>query len=178
MFIDHAKIFVEAGAGGNGCVSFRREKYVPHGGLNGGDGGDGGSILREVSASHSTLSAFRFKHHFRAGRGQHGRGSNQAGRSGEDLILRVPPGTVVKDEDFLLADLTGVGTRWMAAKGGRGGRGNSHFATSTHQAPTEAEPGEAGQERRGSLEVKGPAGGGPICYPHQGKASLISPHSP
>ncbi|HMC83203.1 MAG TPA: GTPase ObgE [Candidatus Polarisedimenticolia bacterium] len=174
MFIDHAKIFVQAGAGGNGCVSFRREKYVPHGGPNGGDGGDGGSILLEVSASHSTLSAFRFKHHFRAGRGQHGRGSNQAGRSGEDMILRVPPGTVVKDEDFLLADLTGVGTRWMAAKGGRGGRGNSHFATSTHQAPTEAEPGEAGQERWLSLELKLLAEVGLIGYPNVGKSTLIS----
>jgi len=174
MFIDHAKILVQAGAGGNGCVSFRREKFVPHGGPDGGDGGDGGSVLFEVSASLSTLSPFRFRHHFRAARGQHGKGSNQSGRKGKDLLVRVPPGTVVYDQDFLSADLTRAGTRWMAAKGGRGGRGNARFATSTHQAPMEAEPGEPGQERSLTLELKLLAEVGLIGYPNVGKSTLIS----
>ncbi len=174
MFIDHAKIFVQAGAGGNGCVSFRREKYVPHGGPDGGDGGDGGSVLFEVSPSLSTLSTFRYKRHLRAGRGQHGKGGNKAGRNGKELIVRVPPGTVVIEEDFLLADLTAPGTRWMAAKGGRGGRGNSHFASSTHQTPQEAEPGEPGQERWLSLELKLLAEVGLIGFPNVGKSTLIS----
>ena len=174
MFIDHAKIFVQAGAGGNGCVSFRREKYVPHGGPNGGDGGDGGSVFLEVNASLSTLSPFRTRRHFRAGRGQHGRGSNQAGKSGKPLTLLVPPGTTVAEGDFLLTDLTQVGSRWMAAKGGRGGRGNSHFASSTHQTPMEAEPGEPGQERWLTLELKLLAEVGLIGFPNVGKSTLIS----
>jgi len=174
VFIDHAKIFVQAGAGGNGCVSFRREKYVPHGGPDGGDGGDGGSVIFEVSSSLSTLSVFRYKRHLRAGRGQHGKGSNKAGRSGNDLIVRVPPGTEVVEEDFLLADLTRPGTRWMAAKGGRGGRGNSHFASSTHQTPMEAEPGETGQERWLTLELKLLAEVGLVGFPNVGKSTLIS----
>jgi GTP-binding protein len=174
MFIDHAKIFVQAGAGGNGCVSFRREKYVPHGGPNGGDGGDGGSVILEVSTSLSTLSLFRTKRHHRAGRGQHGKGSNQAGRSGKDLILLVPPGTMIVEGEFFLADLTQPGHRWMAAKGGKGGRGNSHFATSTHQTPMESEPGEPGQERWLDLELKLLAEVGLIGYPNVGKSTLIS----
>ncbi len=174
MFIDHAKIFVQAGAGGNGCVSFRREKYVPHGGPNGGDGGDGGSVFLEVSSSLSTLSAFRTKRHHRAGRGQHGKGSNQAGRSGKDLVLLVPPGPMIAEGEFLLADLIQPGHRWMAAKGGHGGRGNSHFATSTHQTPMEAEPGEPGQERWLDLELKLLAEVGLIGYPNVGKSTLIS----
>jgi GTPase len=174
MFIDHAKIFVQAGGGGNGCVSFRREKYVPHGGPNGGDGGDGGSVFLEVSSSLSTLSPFRTRRHHRAGRGQHGKGSNQAGRSGKDLVLLVPPGTMVAEGDFLLSDLTEPGFRWMAAKGGHGGRGNSHFATSTHQTPMEAEPGEPGQERWLELELKLLAEVGLIGYPNVGKSTLIS----
>jgi GTP-binding protein len=174
VFIDHARIFVQAGAGGNGCVSLRREKYVPHGGPDGGDGGDGGSIILEVSASLSTLTSFRYRRHFRAGRGQHGKGSNKAGRAGGDLILAVPPGTEVVEEDFLLADLTRPGARWMAAKGGRGGRGNSHFATSVHQTPMEAEPGEPGQERWLTLELKLLAEVGLIGFPNVGKSTLIS----
>jgi GTP-binding protein len=174
MFIDHARIFVQAGAGGNGCVSFRREKYVPHGGPNGGDGGDGGSVYLEVSPSLSTLSSFRTKRHHRAARGQHGKGSDQAGRSGKDLVLLVPPGTMVAEGDFPLVDLTLAGQRWMAAKGGRGGRGNSHFATSTNQTPMEAEPGEAGQERWLDLELKLLAEVGLIGYPNAGKSTLIS----
>ena len=174
MFIDHSKIFVQAGAGGNGCVSFRREKYVPHGGPDGGDGGDGGSVYLEVSRSLSTLSPFRTRRHFRAARGQHGRGSNQAGKGGRDLLLLVPPGTMVTEGDFFLTDLTRIGTRWMAAKGGHGGRGNSHFATSTHQTPMEAEPGEPGQERWLTLELKLLAEVGLIGYPNVGKSTLIS----
>jgi len=174
MFIDHAKIFVQAGAGGNGCVSFRREKYVPHGGPDGGDGGDGGSVFLEVNASLSTLSPFRTRRHFRAGRGQHGRGSNKAGKGGHPLTLLVPPGTTVAEGDFLLTDLTQVGARWMAAKGGRGGRGNSHFATSTHQTPMDAEPGEPGQERWLTLELKLLAEVGLIGFPNVGKSTLIS----
>ena len=174
MFIDQAKVFVQSGAGGNGCVSFRREKYVPHGGPDGGDGGDGGSIIFEVSLSLSTLSAFRYRRHLRASRGQHGKGSNKAGRSGADLIVPVPPGTVVAEADFLLADLTRPGMRWMAARGGRGGRGNSHFASSTHQTPMEAEPGEPGQERWLDLELKLLAEVGLIGFPNVGKSTLIS----
>jgi GTP-binding protein len=174
MFIDHAKIFVQAGAGGNGCVSFRREKYVPHGGPDGGDGGDGGSVFLEVTPSLSTLSPFRTRRHFRAGRGQHGRGSNQAGKAGKDLLMLVPPGTTVAEGDLTLADLTQAGTRWMAAKGGRGGRGNSHFASSTHQTPMEAETGEAGQERWLTLELKLLAEVGLIGFPNVGKSTLIS----
>jgi GTPase len=174
VFIDHAKIFVQAGAGGNGCVSFRREKYVPHGGPDGGDGGDGGSVFLEVSPSLSTLSSFRYRRQFKAARGQHGKGSNKAGRSGSDLIVPVPPGTEVVEQDFLLADLVLPGTRWMAAKGGRGGRGNSHFASSTHQTPMEAEPGEAGQERWLTLELKLLAEVGLIGFPNVGKSTLIS----
>ena len=174
MFIDHAKIFVQAGAGGNGCVSFRREKYVPRGGPDGGDGGDGGSVILEVSPSLSTLVGFRYRRHLRAVRGQHGKGSNKAGRSGKDLIVPVPPGTEVVEDDFLLADLTRPGSRWMAAKGGRGGRGNSHFASSTHQTPLEAEPGEPGQERWITLELKLLAEVGLIGFPNVGKSTLIS----
>ena len=174
MFIDHAKVFVQAGAGGNGCVSFRREKYVPHGGPNGGDGGDGGSVIFEVNPSLSTLSAFRYRKHLRAGRGQHGKGSNKTGRDGIDLIVPVPPGTIVADGDFLLADLTRPGIRWMAAKGGRGGRGNSHFASSTHQTPMEAEAGEPGQERWIDLELKLLAEVGLVGFPNVGKSTLIS----
>ncbi len=174
MFIDHSRIFVQAGGGGNGCVSFRREKFVPHGGPDGGDGGDGGSVLLEVTSSLSTLAPFRFRHHFRATRGQHGRGSNQAGRRGKDLVLKVPPGTAVSEGDFLLADLVRPGMIWMAAKGGRGGCGNARFATSTHQAPMEAEPGEAGQERWLTLELKLLAEVGLVGYPNVGKSTLIS----
>ena len=174
MFIDHARILVQAGAGGNGCVSFRREKYVPHGGPDGGDGGDGGSVYLEVSPSLSTLSAFRYQRHFRAGRGQHGKGSNKAGRNGEDCVVRVPPGTLVVEEGLVHADLTRTGSRWMAAHGGRGGRGNARFASSTHQTPTEAERGEAGQERWLELELKLLAEVGLIGFPNVGKSTLIS----
>ena len=174
VFIDQARIFVQAGAGGNGCVSFRREKYVPHGGPDGGDGGDGGSVFLEVSASLSTLSAFRYKRQFRADRGRHGQGANKAGRNGKDLLLLVPPGTIVVEDDLLLADLLKPGTRWMAAQGGRGGRGNSHFATSTHQTPMDAEPGQPGQERWLSLELKLLAEVGLIGFPNAGKSTLIS----
>ena len=174
MFIDHAKVFVQAGAGGNGCASFRREKFVPHGGPDGGDGGDGGSVFLEVSGSLSTLIPFRYRRHFRGERGQHGRGSNQAGKRGKDLVLLVPPGTMVLDDDFLLADLTRPGVRWMAAKGGKGGRGNARFATSTHQAPTQAEKGEPGQERWLTLELKLLAEAGLIGFPNVGKSTLIS----
>jgi GTPase len=174
MFIDHARIFVQAGGGGNGCASFRREKYVPHGGPDGGDGGDGGSVFLEVSASLSTLSAFRTKRQFRAARGRHGQGANKAGRNGKDLLLLVPPGTMVVEEDLILADLLKPGTRWMAVQGGRGGRGNSHFATSTHQTPLDAEPGQPGQKRWLSLELKLLAEVGLIGFPNAGKSTLIS----
>ncbi len=174
MFIDHARVFVQAGAGGKGCVSFRREKYVPHGGPDGGNGGDGGSVFFEVSPSLSTLSAFRYRRHLRAGRGQHGKGSNKTGRNGNDLIVPVPPGTVVVDGDLLLADLTVQGSRWMAAKGGRGGRGNAQFASSTHQTPMESEAGEPGQERWLVLELKLLAEVGLVGFPNVGKSTLIS----
>jgi GTP-binding protein len=174
VFLDHSKIFVQGGAGGNGCVSFRREKFVPRGGPDGGDGGNGGSVLFEVSASLSTLSPFLYRRHFRAERGQHGQGSNKSGRRGEDLVVPVPPGTVVLENGLLLADLVRPGTRWMASRGGRGGRGNARFATATHQAPTECEPGEPGQERWLTLELKLLAEVGLIGFPNVGKSTLIS----
>src|SRR5574341_793914 len=131
MFVDEAKINVYAGDGGNGCMAFRREKYVPRGGPSGGDGGDGGSVVLRVMGGVSTLSAFRYKQHFRAVSGSHGGGSNRHGRTAPDLTVDVPPGTVVLDDDRTqtLADLTAAGQTWIAARGGRGGRGNAAFAT-------------------------------------------------
>ena len=176
MFIDEAKIQVKAGNGGNGCVAFRREKFVPRGGHSGGTGGKGGDVIMESSERHNTLVHFRFNPEYKAERGRHGEGSNRTGREGADVVLKVPVGTIVYDEatgervhDFSHAD-----ERIVVARGGRGGRGNSSFATSTHQAPRECEPGGPGEERTLRLELKLLADVGLVGYPNAGKSTLIS----
>jgi len=176
MFIDEASITVCGGDGGNGCVSFRREKYVPRGGPNGGDGGQGGSVVLVADESVATLLAFRYRKSHRAARGRHGEGSNKTGRSGEDLEVRVPVGTVVFDEDGLrvLADLDQAGARYVAAPGGRGGRGNARFAGPTHRAPTNVERGQPGAVRNLKLELKLLADVGLLGFPNAGKSTLIS----
>lgn len=175
-FIDEAKIYAKAGDGGRGCVSFRREKHVPRGGPNGGDGGKGGDVVFVADAQLSSLLDFRYKRHYTAKRGEHGMGSQRDGRSGEDLMIRVPAGTVIRDQHTgeVLADLTEDGSEFTALKGGRGGKGNKHFATSTHQAPRFAQPGEPGEERELTLELKLLADVGIIGFPNAGKSTLIS----
>jgi GTP-binding protein len=176
MFVDEAKIWVKAGDGGNGCVSFRREKFIPKGGPDGGDGGRGGSVYFEAVENLDTLLDFSGKHHWRAGNGQQGSGSNKYGADGEDLVIKVPPGTLVHDEDFqlLLKDLDKVGVKVRVCLGGRGGRGNKAFATATNQAPRRAEPGKEGQERNIRLELKLIADVGLVGLPNAGKSTLIS----
>jgi len=176
MFIDYAKIRVKAGQGGSGACSFRREKYVPKGGPNGGDGGRGGSIILEVDPHLHTLIDFKYKKHYTAEHGQHGLGKNQNGRDAADIIVRVPAGTVVKDAESeeILADLIKPGDKFIAARGGRGGRGNAHFATPTHQAPREWEVGESGEERKLILELKLLADVGLVGQPNAGKSTLLS----
>jgi len=176
MFVDQARIVVRGGVGGNGCVSFRREKFVPRGGPDGGPGGDGGSVWLVADRSLKALNAFRYVRTYGAERGRHGEGSGRAGRDGDDLIIRVPPGTVVLAGDgaTVIADLVHEGDRFLAAKGGQGGRGNSAFATSTHQAPREAEDGTPGEEHELLLELKLIADVGLIGFPNAGKSTLIS----
>lgn len=176
MFYDTARIYLKAGDGGDGIVSFRREKYVPEGGPDGGDGGRGGNIELIVDEGLRTLVDFKYKRHYKAGRGQHGRGKNMHGKSGEDLTLRVPPGTVVKDADTgeLLADLTVPGQKFLAARGGRGGRGNARFLSNRQRAPRIAEKGEPGEEKWLLLELKLLADVGLLGFPNAGKSTLIS----
>src|SRR5207302_1847218 len=159
MFVDEIDVFVKGGDGGAGCVSFRREKFVPYGGPDGGDGGDGGSIWLEAAPALTTLLDFHYRRHYRAERGTHGQGSNRHGASGDDLILKVPLGTVVADRDTgeLLGDFTAPGQRILAIRGARGGRGNARFATSTNQAPRRADLGRPGPERWLHMELKLPA---------------------
>ena len=176
MFIDEAKIRVKAGGGGNGCVAFRREKYVPRGGPSGGDGGKGGDIYMESSERHNTLVHFRFNPEYKAQRGRHGEGSNKTGREGVDVLLKVPVGTIVYDDETgeKVHDFSHPDDRIVIACGGRGGRGNARFATSTHQAPREHEPGRPGEERVFRLELKLLADVGLVGYPNVGKSTLIS----
>ena len=176
MFIDEARIRVKAGDGGNGCMAFRREKFVPRGGPSGGDGGHGGDVLMTSSLSHNTLVHFRFNPEHRAKRGGHGEGSNCSGTSGEPTTLKVPVGTVLYDDTTgdLIHDFAHAGETLVIARGGRGGRGNQHFATSTHQAPREHELGRAGEERFFRLELRLLADAGLVGYPNVGKSTLIS----
>jgi GTP-binding protein len=176
MFLDRVKIFVKAGAGGDGAATFRQEAHVPRGGPDGGDGGRGGSIHVRVDAGQTTLRDFRFKHHFKATSGGRGSGSRRHGAAGDDLLLEVPPGTAVIDDatDALLADLVAVGQTAMIARGGRGGLGNTHFKTSTHQAPKHAQKGEPGEERWLRLELRLIADIGLVGLPNAGKSTLLA----
>jgi GTP-binding protein len=176
VFIDYAKIDVKAGQGGSGCVSFRREKYIPKGGPDGGDGGNGGSVIIKADRNLHTLIDFKYKRSYRARRGEHGKGANKQGKSAKDLIIRVPVGTIVKESDneVQLADLILDGAEFIAAKGGRGGRGNARFATATKRAPRDWEVGEPGEERALALELKLIADIGLVGLPNAGKSTLLS----
>jgi GTPase len=176
MFIDEARIRVKAGDGGNGCMAFRREKFVPRGGPSGGDGGRGGDVIMQASQRHNTLIHFRYNPEHKAQRGEHGMGSNCTGQDGEPIVLQVPVGTALFDQDTgqLVHDFQTPDERIVVAKGGRGGRGNQHFATSTHQAPREHEMGRSGEERVYRLELKLLADVGLVGYPNAGKSTLIS----
>ncbi len=176
MFIDEATIRVKAGDGGNGCLAFRREKFVPRGGPSGGDGGKGGDVIMESSERHNTLVHFRFNPEYKAQRGRHGEGSNKTGREGVEVLLKVPVGTIVFDEETgeKVWDFSRPDERIVIAHGGRGGRGNARFATSTHQAPREHEDGRPGEERIFRLELKLLADVGLVGFPNVGKSTLIS----
>jgi GTP-binding protein len=174
-FVDQVKIYVRAGDGGNGCVSFRREKYVPHGGPNGGDGGNGGDIIIQVDERLHTLVDLRYHSHYRAKRGEHGRGKDQHGKNAPAWIIKVPRGTMLKDMDGrLIRDMVEPAEQFVVAHGGRGGRGNARFVTSTNRAPRTAEPGEPGKEAWLQLELKLLADVGLIGFPNAGKSTLIS----
>ena len=176
MFIDQAQIQIKAGDGGHGCISFRREKFIPKGGPDGGDGGQGGNVYFEAVDNLDTLLDFSGKHHWQARNGQPGSGNNKHGADGEDLIIKVPPGTLIYDTDLdlLLKDLDEIGLKVCVCRGGKGGKGNKAFATSTNQTPRYAEPGKKGQERNIRLELKLIADVGLVGMPNAGKSTLIS----
>jgi GTP-binding protein len=176
MFVDIAKILVKAGNGGNGAVAFRREKYEPSGGPYGGDGGNGGNIILEVDEGLHTLMDFKYKRSYKANNGENGRTKKQYGKRGKDLVLKVPQGTIVKDADSgrIIADLNKKDQRYIVAKGGKGGKGNAKFATSTRQAPRFAESGEKGEEKWIILELKLLADVGLVGFPNVGKSTLLS----
>jgi GTPase len=176
MFVDRVKIQVQGGKGGNGCVSFRREKYVPRGGPDGGDGGNGGSVILVAEPGVDSLAALSQRRHWKAASGESGHGANCQGRSAEDLIIRVPPGTMVYDAEggFVLKDLAHPGDRVVAARGGSGGKGNSHFKSATNRAPRQSTPGDAGEGRDLILELKVIADVGLIGKPNAGKSTLLS----
>lgn len=176
MFVDQARIFVKGGDGGNGTVAFRREKYVPQGGPSGGDGGRGANVVFQADEGLRTLMDFRYRRHYKGERGEHGKGKNMHGASASDLVIKVPVGTVIKDAETgaVLADMVENGQTFVGAKGGRGGRGNARFATSTHRAPAFAEKGEPGEERWLILELKLLADVGLVGFPNAGKSTFIS----
>lgn len=176
MFLDYVKISVKSGDGGRGCVSFRREKYVPKGGPNGGDGGKGGDVIFRATNSLSTLIDFRYNRHYRARRGEHGQGGDKTGRNGKDCLVLVPCGSIVKDEETgeVLCELLADGDEEVILKGGRGGRGNTHFKSSTNRAPRYAEDGQPGIEKIVVIELKLIADVGLVGFPNSGKSTLIS----
>jgi GTP-binding protein len=175
MFVDLVEIEVQSGTGGAGCVSFRREKYVPKGGPNGGDGGDGGNVYLLVDSNLNTLMDLKYRHKYKATNGQPGSGGNKSGEKGRDVIIRVPPGTMIYDAESseLLCDLVAEGERYMAAQGGKGGRGNTHFKSATNQTPRYADAGLPGEKLRLRIELKLIADVGLVGYPNAGKSSLL-----
>jgi GTP-binding protein len=175
-FLDEAKVYIASGAGGNGCVSFRREKFIEFGGPNGGDGGNGGDVVVEAVTGLNTLIDYRYQQHFKAQRGGNGMGKDRAGANGKDVVLKVPVGTQVYEEDgeTLLADLTQVGQRVTIANGGNGGFGNTHFKSSTNRAPRHANPGQPGEERTIRLRLKLIADAGLIGLPNAGKSTFLA----
>jgi GTP-binding protein len=176
LFLDRVEIEVQGGKGGSGCSSFRREKYVPMGGPDGGDGGNGGNVIMRATAGVDSLSFAAHKKQWRAAKGTHGSGANRHGRNGEDIVLELPPGTVVIDagDGFVIKDLAAIGDEFVVAKGGRGGKGNLHFKTSTNRAPREHTVGDDGERRRVILELKSIADVGLVGFPNAGKSTLLS----